>query len=68
MRNQGQTLQNKVDSIVKAIEKKVGCIITVHCESKGYAAKLFKDSSWVVLPFDFVNDAAGLGNFNYSLI
>lgn len=54
--------------LVKAIENKVGHITKIHCEAKGYAVKLFKDDSWVVLPFNFINDAAGLGYLNYSLL
>lgn len=54
--------------IVRAIEKKVGTITAIHEESKGYAVKTLAEEIWTVLPFSFVNDAAGLGYINRSLI
>jgi len=54
--------------ICKAIEKKVGLITAIHDESKGYAVKTFENKDWLVLPFNFVNDAAGLGFINHSLL
>ena len=56
------------DKIFKAIENKIHSnICLLHDESKGYAFKTLKNE-WFVIPFDFCNDAAGLGYINRSLL
>jgi hypothetical protein len=58
---------NNHDKVWRAIERKVGHIVFLHDEAKGYAFKTF-NGEWRTIQFAFANDAAGLGYINRSLI
>ena len=63
-----KTNKTNFDKIFKAIGNKINANISLlHDEAKGYTFKTLKNE-WFIIPFDFCNDAAGLGYINRSLI
>ena len=59
---------NANDAILKAIERNYNCFVKeIHDEAKGYAILNHKNE-WQVVPFDIVNECAGLGFVNHCLL